>query len=69
MIVAQHFKSQNSGGTVYKIQSVEQTGNKTEIYYQVIPPNGMSTMAITNPLIILSVNKTSNPQIEFKVQQ
>lgn len=69
MVVVKHFKSQNSGGASYKIQSVEQQGNKTEIYYQAIPPDGMSTMAITNPLMILEVNKTSDPKIEFKVQK
>jgi len=69
MVIAQHFKSRNSGGTTYKIQSVSQAGNKTEIYYTATAPDGMSTTAITNPLMIIAVSKTTDPQVEFKVQK
>jgi len=69
MVIAQHFQSQNSGGTTYKIQSVKQTGNKTEVYYKATPPTGMSTTAITSPLMIVTVDKTSDPQVEFKIEK
>lgn len=67
MVVVQHFKSQNSGGTTYEITSVNQSSNKTEIFYTATPPDGMATMAITNPLMIVVVNKTDNPGVEFKI--
>lgn len=69
MVVMRHFQSRNSGGTTYEIQSVKQTENKTEIFYKVTPPSGMSTTAITNPLMIVAVKKTAQPQVEFKTQQ
>lgn len=69
MVVAKHFQSQNSGGTTYDIQSVQQSGNKTEILFKTTLPDGMSTMAITNPLMIVVVNKVQNPVVEFKAQK
>lgn len=69
MVIAKHFQSQNSGGTEYEIQSVNQTGNKTEVLYKATPPDGMATMAITNPLMILVVNKVQSPMVEFKAQK
>lgn len=66
MVLAQHFQSQNSGGTEYEIQSVKQSGNKLEILYKATPPEGMATMAITHPLMIVVVNKIQNPVVEFK---
>lgn len=68
MVVAQHFQSQNSGGTEYEIQSVKQSGDKLEVLYKATPPEGMATMAITNPLMIVVVNKVQNPVVEFKAQ-
>ena len=68
MVVTKHFQSQNSGGTTYDIQSVQQTGNKTDISFKTTAPEGMSTMAITSPIMILVVNKTQNPVVEFKAQ-
>ncbi len=69
MVVAQHFQSRNSGGTEYEIQSVKQTGDKLEVLYKATPPEGMATMAITNPLMIVVVNKVQNPVVEFKIQK
>lgn len=65
MIVAKHFQSKNSGGTEYKIESVSQKGNNVEIHYSAKGPEGMATMAITNPLMILSVDKVENAKVEF----
>ena len=65
MVLARHFQSRNSGGTTYEVQSVQQKENKTEVHYKATAPEGMSTMAITNPLLIVAVNKTTNPQVEF----
>ncbi len=68
MVVAQHFRSQNSGGTTYEIKSIKQSGNKTEIFYSATPPDGMATMAITNPMMIVVIDKVPNPVVEFKTQ-
>lgn len=68
MVVAQHFQSRNSGGTEYEIQSVKQAGDKLEVLYKATPPEGMATMAITNPLMIVVVNKMQNPVVEFKAE-
>src|SRR5690606_5514883 len=68
MVVAQHFQSRNSGGTEYEIQSVKQTGDKLEVLYKATAPEGMATMAITNPLMIIVVNKMQNPVVEFKAE-
>lgn len=66
MVVAKHFQSRNSGGTTYEIKSLKNSGNKTEILYKATAPEGMATMAITNPLLVVVVNKTTNPEVEFK---
>lgn len=66
MVVVQHFRSQNSGGTNYEITSIDQSGNKTEIFYTATAPEGMATMAITSPLMIVVVKKTESPVVEFK---
>lgn len=65
IIIAKHFQSKNSGGTEYKIQSVSQKGSTIEVHYNATGPEGMATMAITNPLMILSVDKVENPKVEF----
>lgn len=65
IIIAKHFQSHNSGGTEYKIESVLQKGNTIEVHYTATGPEGMATMAITNPLMILSVDKVENPKVEF----
>lgn len=69
MVVVQHFRSQNSGGTNYEITSVDQSGNKTEIFYTATAPEGMATMAITSPLMIVVVKKTESPVVEFKTKK
>lgn len=69
MVVVQHFRSQNSGGTTYEITSVDQSGNKTEIFYTATAPEGMATMAITSPLMIVVVKKTESPVVEFKTKK
>jgi len=66
MVVVQHFRSQNSGGTNYEITSIDQSGNKTEIFYTATAPEGMATMAITSPLMIVVVKRTESPVVEFK---
>src|SRR5690606_7323198 len=66
MVVAQHFQSQNSGGTTDEVQSVKKSSNKTEIFYKATAPEGMATMAITNPLLVVVIDKTANPEVEFK---
>lgn len=68
MVIAQHFQSRNSGGTTYEVTSVNQSGNKTEVNYTVSSPDGMATMAITSPLLIVVVQKTPDPLVEFRVQ-
>lgn len=69
MVVVQHFRSQNSGGATYEITSVDQSGNKTEIFYTATAPEGMATMAITSPLMIVVVKKTESPVVEFKTKK
>ncbi len=69
MVVSQHFQSRNSGGAEYQIKSVKQSGNKTEVWYSAIGPEEMATMAITAPMIIVVVNKTDDPIVEFKIQK
>ncbi len=69
MVVVQHFRSQNSGGTNYEITSIDQSGNKTEIFYTATAPEGMATMAITSPLMIVVVKKTESPVVEFKTKK
>ena len=68
IIIAKNFPSRNSGGTQYKVQSVSQNGNQIEIHYTATGPDGMATMAITNPLMIVAVNKVSDPQVNFVLQ-
>ncbi|NLN31970.1 MAG: hypothetical protein GX159_00045 [Flavobacteriaceae bacterium] len=68
MVIAQHFQSRNSGGTTYEIISVNQSGNQTQVNYAVSSPEGMATMAITSPLLIVVVQKTSDPLVEFRAQ-
>lgn len=65
IIIAKNFQSKNSGGTEYKIQSVSQKGNNIQVNYTATGPEGMATMAITNPLMILSVDKVENAKVEF----
>lgn len=65
IIIAKHFQSKNSGGTEYTIESVAQKDNSIEINYTQQGPEGMSTMAITNPLIMLEIDKVPNPQVKF----
>lgn len=65
MIITKSFPSRNSGGNEYKINSIKQTGNTIQVHYTIIPPKDMATMAITNPLMILLVDKVEKPQIEF----
>lgn len=65
IIIARNFQSKNSGGTEYKIRSVSYKGNHIEVHYSTKGPEGMATMAITNPLMILSVDKVENPKVEF----
>lgn len=69
MVVSQHFQSRNSGGTEYQIKNVKQSGNKTEVIYSATAPEGMATMAITAPMMIVVVNKSDNPVVEFKIQK
>ena len=69
MVVSQHFQSRNSGGTEYQIKTVKQSGNKTEVLYSATAPEGMATMAITAPMLIVVVNKAENPVVEFKIQK
>lgn len=65
IIIAKHFQSSSSGGTEYTVESVTQKDNLIEVHYSTKNPEGMATMAITNPLMILSVDKVENPKVEF----
>lgn len=65
IIVAKHFQSQNSGGTEYDVKSVTQKGNVLEIHYNMKSPSGMATMAITSPMLILAIDKTTASEIKF----
>lgn len=69
MVVSKHFQSRNSGGTEYQIKSVKQAANKTEVIYSATSPEGMATMAITAPLMILVLDKAVNPVVEFNLQK
>lgn len=69
MVVVKHFQSQNSGGNEFGIDSVEQADNMTTVHYTVISPEKYATMAITAPLMIVVVNKTSEPEVEFRLKR
>ncbi len=68
IIIVKHFQSRNSGGTEYKIESVSNKENTIEVQYSVSGPSEMATMAITNPLLMLAIDKVSNPKVEFIIQ-
>lgn len=65
MIIVKSFESRNSGGNTYEIKSVSQQGENIKVQYKVTAPDGMATMAITNPLMLILVDKVEKPQIEF----
>lgn len=66
IVIVKHFQSQNSGGTVYNIESVSHKGSEITVSYTTSRPSDIATMAITNPLMILVVDKVENPKVEFK---
>lgn len=66
IVIVKHFQSQNSGGTVYNIESVSHKGSEITVNYSASRPSDIATMAITNPLMILVVDKVENPKVEFK---
>lgn len=69
MVVAKHFKSQNSGGNEFGIDSVVQSEAGTTVYYTVIPPAKFATMAITTPLMIVVTDKTDNGEVKFEIKR
>lgn len=66
MILIKNFKSQRSGGTVYDFKSIDCTENKITVNYSITSSDGMVTQAITNPLMIIVLDKINEPNIEFK---
>lgn len=68
MVIAKHFQSQRSGGTNYQVESVQQAGNTTTIYYSAESPESIGTTAITSPLMVVVVQKTEEPLVEFKLK-
>jgi len=69
MVVAKHFQSQRSGGNEFKVHDVNYSGNEINVIYSAINSSEFGTMAITNPLIVLVVNKTENPKVNFNTQK
>jgi hypothetical protein len=65
MVIVKSFQSRNSGGNTYEIDSVVHKGDQIQVYYSITSPSEMGTMAITNPLMILLVDKVAKPQVEF----
>lgn len=65
MVVVRQFESRNYGGDEYHIESVEYKGSKVFINYKITSAGDMGTTAITKPMIILSLRKTNDPEIEF----
>ena len=65
MIITKSFKSKNSGGNQYEVQSVNVSGKNITVHYNITSSGDVGTMAITNPLLILLVDKIDKPIIEF----
>jgi hypothetical protein len=65
MVIVKSFQSQNSGGNTYAVQSVEQHGDHFLVSYTISSPSEFGTMAITNPLMIIMVDKVAKPKIDF----
>lgn len=65
MVIVKNFESRNSGGNEYKVNSITQKGSEIAVHYSITSPSEYGTMAITNPLMIILVDKVTKPSIEF----
>ena len=63
-VVALFLGQRNSGGFAIKVKEVSEKNNKTYITVDETKPEGMATMAITNPYTIVKINSTN--EIIFK---
>lgn len=63
-IVALFLGQRNSGGYEIKVKNVEEKEGKILVTVEEIKPEGMATMAITNPFTIVKINSTK--EIVFK---
>lgn len=63
-IVALFLGQRNSGGYEIKVKNVEEKAGKIVVTVEETKPEGMATMAITNPYSIVKINSTK--EIIFK---
>ena len=63
-IVALFLGQRNSGGYEIKVKNVEEKAGKIVVTVEETKPEGMATMAITNPYTIVKINSTK--EIIFK---
>lgn len=64
-VIVKHLSGQNSGGNTYDVESVYYDGAEITVRYTVSSTE-IGTTAITNPLIVIAVDKVENPKVEFK---
>lgn len=66
MVIRKDFQSRNMGGNQYTIESVKINNNKIDVAYSV-SSSEIGTDAITNPLILIKMEKVENPEIKFNL--
>lgn len=68
MVIAKSFESQRTGGSVYSIQKVETKGNTIFVDYTITTSGDIVTQAITNPLVVILVDKVESPKVKFELK-
>src|SRR5690606_35628161 len=68
MVIAKSFESQRTGGSVYSIQKVETKGNTIFVDYTLTTSGDIVTQAITNPLVVILVDKVESPKVKFELK-
>lgn len=67
-VAVQNFDSQRTGGSEYKVLSVERKDGKIKIFYSIQSPDTYALNAITSPVLIVILEEPQLSQIEF-IQQ
>lgn len=68
ILIRKDFQSQNTGGSQYIVNSVVRDGNKIIISYSVVHEGLYATDAITNPVMLIKIDKILNPEVDFVLQ-